>query len=104
MWNATCKLLRPKTTAHAADTLQRDHRFDTLPEQQCSFRALSAVRSIGPLGRVALNGWTCRLCSSEAIKPGWRILVQCEGETEEREFTVAAATQALHWTLTVEGA
>lgn len=104
LFNATAILMRPLATASSVDQ-QRQHRFEDLDEQRCSFRALSAVRSIGPLGRVSLKAYTLRLQSSEQIKPGWRVKVKLDGDGAEwDEYVVAAASKAAHWNLTVEGA
>ena len=102
--NATCRLLKPRSAQAPGDALQRERGFETLPEQRCSCRDLSAMRSVGVLGAVSLNGWTVRLQTRETPAPGWRVQVLRDGNSEWDELVVAKATRAHHWVLTCQGA
>ena len=102
--NATCRLLKPRSAAKSGDALQREHRFVTLSEQRCSFRALTGQRMVTVLGRISANAWTLRLQTSETPTTGWRVQVRRDGQDEWEEFSVALVTRSYHWVLRCEGA
>lgn len=98
--NASVKILRP---AETVSDLQAVHEEQELPPIRCSLRDLSVMGSIGALGRVSVNGYTCRLQTDEPIVPGWRVKVTVDGG-DERVFVVVKVDGNLHKRLTLEGA
>ena len=102
-YKASCKLIDPARYVDDDDPRRREHKDIEHPAHRCSMRRLSATASITALGRVSLDGWTCRLHSELEILPEWRIKVKRDNEAEYREYVIRAVSDNLHKTLTLEG-
>lgn len=100
LYNATARLLEPLATV---TDLESGHSERTWPETRCSLRDLSAMRSIGALGAVTLNGYTLRLQTTAPVVPGWRVKATIDGSDDERMFVVLKVDGNLHKRLTLEG-
>lgn len=100
--NATATLLEPTTAPDPGSPLQLTHGERELSPVRCSLRDLSVTRAIGALGRVAVNAYTCRLHTTAAVKPGWRVRVTRDGETDPATYVVQKVSRNLHTVLTLE--
>jgi len=102
--NATYRLLAPMRKTSSTDVLQRESETRDVggPDRRCRLRALSASAAITALGKVSLQGYTCRLQTEYQIQPGWQLQITSDGEDTRHTYTVAQVRKSHHVTLTLE--
>lgn len=101
LYNGWAVLVEPTSTP-STDALQLVHATSSHSAIRCSIRQMSQRAEIAALGSVGVGVWQVRLHSSSEIRPGWRVLITRDGETEQRSYEVRGARKATHWLLTVE--
>jgi hypothetical protein len=86
--NATVRILRPVRMKAGTDSLERETRYDLMPEQRASLRRLTPGQAYAVLGQVAVNTWSLRFRPEQDIGPGTMIQAQRDGDDDWHSYKV----------------
>jgi len=79
IYNAWCQIIEPTQQDSQADYLQRDHDETPQPAQRCWLKQTTRAQEASVLGEMAIGSYSCRLHTTQAVGPGWRMRIKPDG-------------------------
>ena len=94
--NATVRIVRAVRLETGTGGLDREVRYDPMPEQRASLRQMSPGQALALLGQVALNTWSLRLHAKAEIGPGTVVKAKRDGQQDWSEYRVLTVRRGMY--------
>jgi len=94
--NATVRIVRAVRLETGTGGLDREVRYDPMPEQRASLRQMSPGQALALLGQVALNTWSLRLHTETQIGPGTVVKALRDGDDTWGEYKVLTVKHGMY--------